>query len=168
MYGFPLTIYLLTGWLGIDIPWLHQSGHLWAALFGWGDLGAMIEMLVGYTVVFIGISLLIEGWREIYLATQDGRLATDGLYAVVRYPQYTGIFVAVIGQLIHWPTIPTLVLFPVIVWAYYRLAKREEQQMLDKYGQQYAIYQQQVPMFVPKREDWKRFISPGEFRQDER
>jgi hypothetical protein len=125
-------------------------------------------LLVGYTVVFIGISLLIEGWREFYLATQDGRLATDGLYAVVRYPQYTGIFVAVIGQLIHWPTIPTLVLFPVIVWAYYRLAKREEQQMLDKYGQQYAIYQQQVPMFVPKREDWKRFISPGEFRQDER
>src|SRR5918995_5568583 len=46
MYGFPLTIYLLTGWLGIEIPWLHQSGHLWAALFGWGDLGAMIEMLL--------------------------------------------------------------------------------------------------------------------------
>jgi protein-S-isoprenylcysteine O-methyltransferase Ste14 len=167
MYGFPLTIYLLTGWLGIEIPWLHQSGHLWAALFGWGDLGAMIEMLVGYTVVFIGISLLIEGWREVYLATQEGRLATDGLYGLVRHPQYTGIFVAVIGQLIHWPTIPTLVLFPVIVWAYYRLSRREEQQMFDKYGQQYAIYQQQVPMFVPKRENWKRFISPGEFRQDE-
>lgn len=65
MYGFPLTIYLLTGWFGWDIPWLHQSGHLWAALFGWGDLGAMLEMLVGYTVLFIGISLLIEGrrWR---------------------------------------------------------------------------------------------------------
>jgi methanethiol S-methyltransferase len=167
MYGFPLTIYLLTGWLGIEIPWLHQSGHLWAALFGWGDLGAMIEMLVGYTVVFIGISLLIEGWREVYLATQEGRLATDGLYGLVRHPQYTGIFVAVIGQLIHWPTIPTLILFPVIVWAYYHLARREEQQMLDKYGPQYAIYQQQVPMFVPKRENWKRFISPGEFRQDE-
>lgn len=167
MYGFPLTIYLLTGWLGIEIPWLHQSGHLWAALFGWGDLGAMVEMLVGYTVVFIGISLLIEGWREVYLATQEGRLATDGLYGLVRHPQYTGIFVAVMGQLIHWPTIPTLVLFPVIVWAYYRLSKREEQQMLDKYGPQYAIYQQQVPMFIPKRENWKRFISPGEFRQDE-
>lgn len=168
MYGFPLTIYLLTGWLGIKIPWLHQSGHLWAALFGWGELGAMIEMLVGYTVVFIGISLLIEGWREVYLATQEGRLATDGLYALVRHPQYSGIFLAVVGQLIHWPTIPTLVLFPLIVWAYYRLARREEQQMLDKYGQPYAIYRQQVPMFIPKRENWKRFISPGEFRQDER
>ena len=167
MYGFPLTIYLLTGWLGIDIPWLHQSGHLWAALFGWGDLGAMVEMLVGYTVVFIGISLLIEGWREVYLATQEGRLATDGLYGLVRHPQYTGIFVAVIGQLIHWPTIPTLVLFPVIVWAYYRLARREEQQMLEKYGRQYAIYQQQVPMLIPTRDNWKRFISPGEFRRDD-
>ena len=82
MYGFPLTIYLLTGWLEIEIPWPHQSGHLWAALFGWGDLGAMIEMLVGYTVVFIGISLLIEGWREVYLATQEGCLATDGLYTL--------------------------------------------------------------------------------------
>ena len=128
----------------------------------------MIEMLVGYTVVFIGISLLVEGWREVYLATKEGRLATDGLYAVVRHPQYTGIFLAVVGQLIHWPTIPTLVLFPVIVWAYYRLAKHEEQQMLEKYGRPYFVYQQQLPMFVPKRADWRRFLSPREFREDER
>jgi len=168
MYGFPLTIYLLTGWLGLQIPWLHQSGHLWATLFGWGHTGAMIEMLVGYSVVFIGLSLLMEGWREVYLATKEGRLATDGLYRMVRHPQYTGIFLAVIGQLIHWPTIPTLVLFPVIVWAYYRLARREEQQMLEQYGGEYAAYQRQIPMFIPKRGDWKRFLSPGQFREDER
>jgi protein-S-isoprenylcysteine O-methyltransferase Ste14 len=167
MYGFPLTIYLLTGWLGIDIPWLHQSGHLWAALFGWGETGAMLEMLVGYGLVFIGISLLIQGWREVYHATWEGRLATDRLYAVVRHPQYTGIFLAIFGQLIHWPTIPTLVLFPVIVWAYYRLAKKEEQQMLEKFGAQYAAYQQAVPMMFPKRADWKRFLTPGEFREEE-
>jgi protein-S-isoprenylcysteine O-methyltransferase Ste14 len=167
MYGFPLTIYLLTGWLGIDIPWLHQSGHLWAALFGWGDTGAMLEMLVGYGLVFISISLLIQGWREVYHATREGRLATDRLYAVVRHPQYTGIFLAIFGQLIHWPTIPTLVLFPVIVWAYYRLAKKEEQQMLEKFGAQYAAYQQAVPMMFPKRADWKRFLTPGEFREEE-
>ena len=123
MYGFPLTLYLLTGFLGIDIPVLHQSGHLWAAIFGWGVLGAMVEMLVGYTVIFTGISLLIEGWREVYRAHKENRLATDELYGVVRHPQYTGIFLAILGQLIHWPTIPTLVLFPVVVWAYYRLAK---------------------------------------------
>ena len=127
----------------------------------------MLEMLVGYTVLFIGISLLIEGWREVYLATQEERLATDGLYAVVRHPQYTGIFLAIVGQMIHWPAIPTLVLFPVILWAYHRLAKREERQMLEQYGAQYAAYQRQVPMFLPKRGDWKRLVSPGQFRAEE-
>jgi protein-S-isoprenylcysteine O-methyltransferase Ste14 len=120
------------------------------ALFGWGDLGAALEMLVGYTVLIISISLLIEGWREVYLATQAGQLATNGFYAVVRHPYYSGICLALFGQMIHLPTIPTLVLFPVIVWAYYRLAKREERQMLERFGAQYAAYQQQVPMFFPK------------------
>jgi len=63
MYGFPLTIYVLSGFLGLDIPWMHESGHLWAVLFGFGTLGAMVEMVVGYTLVFFGISLLVGGWR---------------------------------------------------------------------------------------------------------
>jgi methanethiol S-methyltransferase len=158
MYGFPLTIYVLSGYLGLEIPWLHQSGHLWAALFGWGDLGAMIEMIIGYAFVFFGVSLLIEGWREVYYASREGRLATDRLYGVVRHPQYTGIFLAVFGQLIHWPTIPTLVLFPAIIWAYYRLAKREEAQMIKRFGEEYLAYQRHVPMFLPRRGEWRRLL----------
>ncbi len=160
MYGFPLTIYLLSGFLGFDIPWLHQSGHLWAAIFDWGHLGAMVEMLVGYAIVFFGISLLIEGWREVYQATQAKRLATDGLYGVVRHPQYTGIFFAILGQLIHWPTIPTVVLFPIVVWAYYRLARKEEQEMIKAFGAQYESYRKTVPMFLPRRGQWIRLIDP--------
>lgn len=158
MYGFPLTIYLLSGFLGLDIPWLHQSGHLWATLFGWGHTGAMLEMLVGYAIVFFGISLLIEGWREVYFATQANRLAISGLYGLVRHPQYTGIFLAIFGQLIHWPTIPTLVLFPIVVWAYYRLAKKEEQEMVEKFGIEYLNYKNSVPMFFPNTVNWKRFL----------
>ncbi len=168
MYGFPLTIYLLTGWLGIKIPWAHDSGHLWAYLFGWGPLGVMVEMLVGYTFVFAGVSLLAEGWREVYFATKEGRLATDKLYGVVRHPQYTGIFLAIFGQLIHWPTIPTVVLFPIIVWAYYRLSKKEEQQMVQKYGAAYEAYQRRVPMFIPRQGEWKKLMSAGQFRESER
>ncbi len=158
MYGFPLTIYVLSGFFGVDIPWLHQSGHLWAALFGWGDLGAMVEMVVGYGFVFLGISVLIEGWREVYQAQREGRLATDRLYNVVRHPQYTGIFLAIFGQLVHWPTIPTLMLFPVIVWAYYRLAKREETEMVARFGKAYAEYRERVPMFFPRRGEWRRLL----------
>jgi protein-S-isoprenylcysteine O-methyltransferase Ste14 len=167
MYGFPLTIYLLTGWLGLDIPWVHDSGHLWATLFGWGGLGTMIEMVIGYALVFSGIGVLAEGWREVYVATKESRLATDKLYSVVRHPQYTGIFLAVFGQLIHWPTIPTVVLFPVIVWAYYRLSLREERQMIQQYGSVYETYRKDVPMFLPKREDWKKLMSASQFGQEE-
>lgn len=167
MYGFPLTIYLLTGWLGIKLPWAHDTGHLWAYLFGWGPLGVMVEMIVGYTFVFAGISLLAEGWREVYLATKEGRLATDKLYGVVRHPQYMGIFLAIFGQLIHWPTIPTVVLFPVIVWAYYRLAKKEEDQMVQEFGTAYEAYRQSVPMFFPRQGEWKKLMSAGQFRESE-
>lgn len=159
MYGFPLTIYVLSGFLGLHIPWLHESGHLWAALFGWGELGAMAEMIIGYAFVFSGISLLIEGWREVYQANREGRLAVDRLYGVVRHPQYTGIFVALFGQLIHWPTIPTVVLFPVIVWAYVRLARREEREMLERFGSGYGEYQRRVPMFFPRRGEWRRLLA---------
>ncbi len=158
MYGFPLTIYVLSGYLGLDIPWLHQSGHLWATLFGWGDVGAVVEMLVGYSFVFLGISLLIEGWREVFRARREGRLATDRLYGVVRHPQYTGIFLAIFGQLIHWPTIPTLALFPLIVWAYVRLARKEEAQMIARFGDDYLAYGRQVPRFVPRRGEWRRLL----------
>ena len=127
----------------------------------------MIEMLAGYTLVFMGISVLIEGWREVYVASKEKRLATDKLYAVVRHPQYTGIFLAVFGQLIHWPTIPTLVLFPVIVWAYYRLSLREEQQMIRQFGSSYETYRQNIPMFFPKQGEWKKLISTSEFREGE-
>src|SRR3990172_2498346 len=158
MYGFPLTIYVLSGFLGLDIPWLHQSGHLWATLFGWGDFGAIVEMMLGYGFLFIGISLVIKGWWEVYHARREGRLASDRLYGLIRHPQYTGIFLAVFGQLIHWPTIPTLALFPIIVWAYVRLAGKEEAQMIERFGDEYLAYRYRVPMFFPGREKWRRFL----------
>ncbi|NIS59835.1 MAG: isoprenylcysteine carboxyl methyltransferase [Proteobacteria bacterium] len=159
MYGFPLTIYLLSGFFGFDIPWLHQNGHLWSTLFRWGIFGAIVEMVLGYAFVFFGISLLVEGWREVYRASRERRLATGRLYSTARHPQYTGIFLAVFGQLIHWPTIPTVVLFPTIIWAYYRLARREEVEMVKQFGEAYLVYQATVPMFFPRLGVWSRLLN---------
>lgn len=156
---------MLSGFFGLEIPWAHGSGHLWATLFGLGTVGAMVEMIVGYAFVFLGISLLAEGWREVYRARQESRLATDQLYAVVRHPQYTGIFIAIFGQLIHWPTIPTMVLLPVILWVYFRLAKREEGRMIEEFGDEYRRYRERVPMFFPRKGEWNQLI---EQREDSR
>jgi protein-S-isoprenylcysteine O-methyltransferase Ste14 len=153
MYGFPLTIYLLTTFLGFDIPWLHIKGHLWASLFGWGSGMALVEMVVGYFFVFLGLSLIARGWKQIYKARKYDRLVTDGIYRHIRHPQYTGIYLAIFGQLIHWPTISTLVLFPLIVVAYYTLARKEEKLMIEMFGDEYRAYRKRVPMFLPRWEE---------------
>jgi protein-S-isoprenylcysteine O-methyltransferase Ste14 len=144
--------------LGVQIPWFHVSGHLWATLLGFGDVGAVVEMLLGYVFVFPGIFLAVEGWRDLYHASRDGRVAAGGLYGVMRHPQYTGIFLALSSQLIHWPTLLTLVLFPVIVWAYVRLARREEAGLIERFGDEYVEYQRRVPMFFPHLREWRRLI----------
>jgi protein-S-isoprenylcysteine O-methyltransferase Ste14 len=158
MYGFPLTLYVLTGMLGVKIPFVQPSGHLWATLLGLGTAGQIIEMLIGFALVFFGIGLLAKGWYDVYRASRDGRLATTGPYAAVRHPQYLGIFIALLGQLIHWPTIPTLVLFPFIVAAYVHLAKREERELVSRFGENYLRYRAQVPMFWPHRGRWKNLF----------
>ena len=164
MYGFPLTIYLLTTFLGFDIPWLHVKGHLWATLFGWGAGMAMVEMFVGYAFVFLGIFLIVRGWKQIYKARKKDELVTDGIYRHMRHPQYTGIYLAIFGQLIHWPTIPTLVLFPVIVVAYYTLALKEEKVMIKRFGDEYRAYIKKVPMVFPKWDKTREAL----FKKDEK
>ncbi|KJZ60080.1 methyltransferase family protein [Pseudomonas fluorescens] len=158
MYGFPLTIYLLTGFLGIDLPLTGFSGHLWATMLGYGATGAMLEMMLGGLFIVVGLALLIRGWVQVYRTSLEGKLATEGVYGVVRHPQYTGIMLAVFGQVIHWPTVITLLLFPLIVWAYVRLAKREELALTERFGEEYQTYRQRVPMLFPHLRNWREFI----------
>jgi protein-S-isoprenylcysteine O-methyltransferase Ste14 len=120
MYGFALTIYLLSGWLQRRYPGLHvlshSSGHLWETLIGApGDphlnpLHILSSLLIGG-----GFVLLAAAWRVLFAAQQAGRLAVTGPYARVRHPQYVGIIVIMLGFLLQWPTLLTLLMLPVLV-----------------------------------------------------
>jgi len=157
MYGFPLTIYLMVRFLGLDSANLDAS--LWSSLLGVGELGMMISMVLGYALLFVGIGVFAQGWRELYRAQKEKRLATSGLYALVRHPQYTGLFIGLFGEgVVHWPTIFSVALFPVIVLAYWRLARSEEKRVLAEFGDEYRAYQRQVPMFLPLIGRWGQFV----------
>lgn len=148
MYGFPLTIYFLARFFGLDLAW-QEGGNLWAQIFG-TPIAHVVAMVIGYTIVFAGATLVADGWRRVHRARREGRLVTDGVYARVRHPQYTGLFLVVFGEgIVHWPTIVSVIAFPVIVLAYTLLARKEERQMLAKFGAEYRQYQQRVPMFIP-------------------
>lgn len=148
MYGFPLTIFFLTRFFGLDLAWT-EGGNLWAHLFG-TQIAHVVAMVLGYSIVFIGAVLVADGWRRIHKARREGRMVTEGIYARVRHPQYTGLFLIVFGEgIVHWPTIVSVLAFPVILLAYTLLARKEEKQMLKKFGESYRDYQRRVPMFIP-------------------
>lgn len=155
MYGFPLTIYLLSGWLGNSVPGLdpltHNSGHLWQDLFGWpGDPHLSPLHVLSNVLIAAGFSLLYLAWRVLYAAQASHRLATTGLYARVRHPQYLGFLIIMLGFLLQWPTLLTLLMFPVLVIVYLRLARKEERLMEAEFGEAYAAYRRQVPGFFPR------------------
>lgn len=154
MYGFPLTIYLLVRFFGLDQT--NFSFNLWSTLLGMGETGMMIAMILGYALLFIGIGIFMEGWRELHRARKENRLVTDGLYGLVRHPQYTGLFIALFGEgVVHWPTIFSVALFPVIVLAYYLLARSEERTVEEQFGDEYRAYRDRVPMFIPRWGQWR-------------
>ena len=158
MYGFPLTIYLLVRFLGVDRG--NLDANLWSTLLGMGETGMMISMILGYALVFVGIGLFAEGWRELYRAHEHKRLAIDGLYGVVRHPQYLGLFIGLFGEgIVHWPTVFSVGLFPVIVVAYVLLARAEERRVIKEFGEAYRAYQRRVPMFIPRWGHWRELIS---------
>ncbi|GAB6137966.1 hypothetical protein JCM15060_11550 [Halanaerobaculum tunisiense] len=150
MYGFPLTIYFLTSVLGYKLPVLnplaHESGHLLAS-FGVGVDKAIIVCQIGGLIFGLGMLIIGIGWWQIHRS--NGELVTDGIYSYVRHPQYLGIFLLTVGMMIQWPTISTLVMWPILIYSYYRLAKKEERDVLNEFGQEYKEYRKNTPAFFP-------------------
>jgi protein-S-isoprenylcysteine O-methyltransferase Ste14 len=153
MYGIPLTVYLLSGWLGPKIPALaatHAGGHLWNDLIGWrGDPHLSPFHLASYAFIGGGFWLIAAAWRVLHDAARRGALATTGPYARVRHPQYDGFLLIMVGFLLQWPTIPTLVMFPILVFVYTRLARSEEREVAARFGTAWHDYATRTPRFLP-------------------
>ncbi len=157
MYGFPLTIYLLSGWLQSRYPgvnWFsHDAGHLLEMLFGWkasphfGPFHILSFIFIGG-----GFILLSSAWRVLYAAQKNRTLATTGPYARIRHPQYAAFVLIMFGFLLQWPTLLTLLMFPVLVYMYARLARYEERETEREFGEAYRRYAARTPAFFPRLE----------------
>jgi len=155
MYGFPLTIYLFSGWLSSRFPgvnWLsHDAGHLLETMFGWrGNPHFGPFHMLSFVFIIGGFSMISAGWRKLYLAQRQGELASTGVYNYIRHPQYVGFVLVMFGFLLQWPTLVTLVMFPILTIMYARLARSEEREALASYGDAYRAYMSRVPAFIPR------------------
>jgi len=155
MYGFPLTIYLLSGWLMKKFPqvdfFTHDSGHLLHTLLGLkGNPHWDLLHILSNVFIIAGFWLLSVSWRVLYKAQKTGTLAVTGPYQHIRHPQYAAFVLVMVGFLFQWPTLVTLVMFPVLVWTYVRLSLREEKEVEREFGDLYRRYAHETPRFFPK------------------
>lgn len=136
MFGFPLTIYFISSYFGRlsfrneFLDYMNSTG-----------------MPIGLIITGFGLVFVIAGWRPIYRSKEE--LVAKGVYRYVRHPQYLGLILVTSGWLIHWPTILTVVMWPILVFMYYNLAKKEEKELEEKFGERYLLYKKNVPMFIP-------------------
>ena len=154
MYGFPLTIYFLSGWLSENYPGVnflsHENGHLLHTIFGFEGNAHFDPLHIASNVLIVaGFFLLASAWSVLHRAQQNRSLAVTGWYARCRHPQYVAFIVIMFGFLLQWPTIPTVVMFPILVVVYVRLAKREERMAIEEYGDEYRRYMDSTPAWIP-------------------
>ncbi|QTP54321.1 isoprenylcysteine carboxylmethyltransferase family protein [Billgrantia sulfidoxydans] len=155
MYGFPLTIYFLAGWLatrypGID-PFSHDSGHLLQTLLGVeGDPHFNVLHIASNVMIVVGFFMLASAWRVLHRAQQSGEVAMTGWYSRCRHPQYAALILIMFGFLLQWPTLLTVVMFPILVVVYVRLARHEEHMNLMEFGEVYRDYMERTPRFIPR------------------
>lgn len=148
MFGVPFSMYAI-GWLfGIWLP----EGILWGHTLGqyiglWG-------MYIGIAAMLVGAALVISGWKQIHKEywskeAGQGKLVQTGIYRYIRHPQYIGFFLITLGMMLEWATIPLIILYVLLLALYYRLARREEDDMEKEFGQEYVEYKRKTKMFVP-------------------
>jgi len=152
MYGFPLTVYLLTSFFGnrLGLDFTHDNGHILNTLLGLkGDPHFNILHIASYALIIGGLILLGKAWEVLYKARRQHGLAVSSVYKYIRHPQYLAFILIIIGFLLQWPTLITLIMAPILIWRYIRLAKTEEKEMHKKFGSAYKTYLRETPGYIP-------------------
>lgn len=148
MHGIPFSMYIISWLVGKNLP----EGILWGhTLFN--QIG-YIGMYINIFLAIIAVILIMNGWWNIYKKywskeTGTGTLVKTGIYKYIRHPQYTGLLLLSLGMLIEWATITMLLLYPIMIFMYVRLAKKEEEDMINEFGDEYREYIKVTKRFIP-------------------
>lgn len=148
MHGIPMSMYAISWIFGKTLP----EGILWGhTLF---DQVGYLGMYINISFAIVALFLIISGWRNIYRQywskeSGKGNVVKTGVYRYIRHPQYTGFMLITLGMIFEWATLPMLLMWPLVVWMYVRLAKREEEDMIEEFGEEYVRYMMKSKRFIP-------------------
>ncbi|HBV87336.1 isoprenylcysteine carboxylmethyltransferase family protein [Desulfosporosinus sp.] len=148
MHGIPFSMWVISWIIGKNLPVGILWGHTLVSSIGyWG-------MYINIICAVVALFLILNGWYNIHKKywskeTGTGSLVKTGVYRYIRHPQYTGLLLLSFGMMAEWATLPMLLLYPVMITMYLRLAKKEEKDMLFEFGNQYREYMRTTKRFIP-------------------
>lgn len=151
MYGIPLTMYFFTWAFGYNSVYTLEfllSGAMGQELFY--TFFTFFIFPATALIMVAGVLLIVFGWKDIHKGKATDQLVSTGIYARIRHPQYLGFLLLTLGMNLEWTTIFTFLLWPVLVVMYYRLAKEEDKENLEQFGEEFLKYRENVPGFLPR------------------
>lgn len=148
MYGVPLTIFVTSAALPTGAGTAGTQVPLITFTFLGQGMVLTFWKLVGAVIIVLGAILIAVGWGTLYRT--DEELVTRGVYRYARHPQYLGFMLFLLGWFVHWPSLLTLVMFPILAYFYYRLSVIEEKEVMETIGDKdaYRQYIEETPRFV--------------------
>jgi protein-S-isoprenylcysteine O-methyltransferase Ste14 len=148
MHGIPFSMWIISWIIGRNLPEGILWGHTLISYFGY------FGMYISTALSIIALCMILNGWYNIYKKywskeSGSGSLVTSGIYRYIRHPQYAGLLLLSLSMILNWATLSLLILYPVIIYMYVRLGKREEQDMIKEFSNEYLRYMKSTKMFIP-------------------
>lgn len=121
-----------------------------------------LESITGFVMelggyIFLLVGLVIRIWCTFYIGSLKSKeLITEGPYSICRNPLYIGSFMLAIGVGLCFENLLILLLIPaIIIPVHIATACMEESHLESKFGEQYRIYKQSVPRFLPRFSNYR-------------
>jgi len=124
------------------------------------DLIALLSTIIGTTIVGFSKNKLgvKHSWAG-YSKQNISEIEKTGIYAIVRHPLYTGIYIAcfgtflfVIQRVVNNPIIFIIYIISIsfVVTFLYISSKKESVALKERFGEEFAQYEREVPAFIPR------------------
>ena len=114
----------------------------------------LFNLSISILLVSLGAWFGIKGVKQTTLKVAEThrteKIVTTGVYSLVRHPQYFGGLLAHMGVSFLLSAWYSLLVTPLMVVLVYLVSKKEEDELIREFGNEYKEYMKKVPMFIPR------------------
>ena len=130
----------------LALPWFFFTSEIWISLVG------LFCLILGFPLIAITLRTLSVSralGKEIYQGKKESQLIKTGIYAYTRNPLYLSSFILFTGWSLFLHFTPLVIITILFSLLFIRVAKWEERELIERFSDEYRMYKERVPFFIP-------------------